>query len=197
MLNRVTRALVLAAMYALAMPGQAVPILTVGSATKNVGNIFTIPVSIAGAVNLTSFQFDLSFNAAVLKVTLTGVTENLFFTQGDITVFIAGAVDNTLGTILGVSDSLILQTPVNGSGILANIEFEALAAGTSPLTLSNVFLNLLDSGFSVTNGSVCVNGAVVCGSAVPVPGTLTLLALGFGVLGLRRRFTQGALPAGS
>ena len=133
-------------------------------------------------------------------MTLTGVTENLFFTQGDITVFIAGAVDNTLGTILGVSDSLIFQTPVNGSGILANIEFEALAAGVSPLTLSNVFLNLLDSGFSVTNGSVCVNGGTnTCGGGnqMPVPGTLTLLALGFGVLGLRRRFTQGALPAGS
>ncbi len=184
--------LALASLATLALPFrvEAIPIVSVGSATVGVGDIFTIPVSITDAEALTSFQFDLSFGAAVLQVTLTGVTESAFFTQGDITVFIPGFVDNTNGQILGVSDALIFQSPVSGSGILANIEFNAIAQGTSPLTLSNVFLNLSNNGFNVTNGEVCVTSptATRCEPAgqVPEPGTLALLAAGLAILPLRR-----------
>jgi hypothetical protein len=158
---------------------QAIPIVSAGSATVTVGDVFTIPVSITDAVDLTSFQFDLSFDASILQVTRTGVTESPFFTQGDITVFSPGVIDNTSGNILGVADALIFQPPVNGSGDLAFIEFQAVAAGTSPLVLSNVFLNLSDTGFAVTNGSVCVNlpGGNTCTpvGAVPQPGSVPLL----------------------
>jgi hypothetical protein len=144
-------------------------------------------------VDLTSFQFDLSFDASILQVTPTGVTESPFFTQGDITVFSPGVVDNTNGNILGVADALIFQPPVNGSGVLANIEFQAIAAGTSPLVLSNVFLNLSDTGFAVTNGSVCVNpgGANTCTPirGVPEPGVLGLLAFALLVLCFRHSWT--------
>lgn len=175
--------------------GHTIPAVSVGSATVTIGDTFTIPVSITDAVDLTSFQFDLSFNASILQVTVTGVTESDFFTQGDITVFIPGAIDNTTGQILGVSDALIFQSPVNGSGVLANVEFTAIGAGTSLLMLSNVFLNLLDSGFTVTNGEVCVNpspAAPTCGQAgaVPEPGTVALLAMGLAVLTWRRRKTR-------
>jgi hypothetical protein len=172
---------------------QAIPIVSVGSATVTVGNIFTIPVSITDAVDLRSFQFDLSFGASILQVTPTGVTESPFFTQGNITVFVPGIVDNTNGNILGVADALIFQPSVNGSGVLANIEFQAIGVGTSPLTLSNVFLNDLDSGFAVTNGSVCVNPlrgntCATGGGTVPEPDTIALLlAAALGLLTWRRR----------
>jgi hypothetical protein len=177
-----------------ALPGRvdAISIVSVGSATVTVGDTFTIPVSIT-AVNLTSFQFDLSFLASILQVTPTGVTENPFFTQSDITVFVPGFVDNTSGHILGVSDALIFQPPVNGNGVLADIEFHANAQGTSPLTLSNVFLNLSDTGFTVTNGTVCVTapGSNTCvsggGGTVPEPGTSILVGLALALLTRRRR----------
>jgi hypothetical protein len=180
----------------LAVPAQlrAAQILSVGSATVSVGDTFTIPVSISGAVDLTSFQFDLSFLASILQVTPTGVTESAFFTQSDITTFNPGVV--TSSQILGVSDALSFQPAVNGDGVLVDIEFHADAPGTSPLTLSNTFLNLLDTGFSVTNGSVCVlaPGSSVCapGSSVPEPGTLMMLSAALGLLALCLRRSSAA-----
>jgi hypothetical protein len=170
----------------------AVPIITAGSATVSVGDTFTVSISIADAVDLTSFQFDLSFNATILQVTATGVTENPFFTQSDITVFNPGAVDNTNGQILGVSDALIFQAPVNGTGTLVNIEFQAIALGMSPLTLSNVLLNLSDQGFVTAPGA----------APVPEPSTLSLLGGGLAawslyrgaVRGRRRRVAQAMRP---
>ena len=191
---RVVLALASFAMLALPPRVEAIPLVSVGSATVNVGDTFTIPVSITDALDLTSFQFDLSFNGLILQVTATGVTESPFFTKADGTVFIPGIVDNTTGQILGVSDALIFQSPVNGSGVLANIEFDAIALGLSPLTLSNVFLNLSDSGFDVVNGEVCVKSpaAAACepAGAVPEPGTATLLAMGFALLTWRRRWAS-------
>src|SRR5450759_3321052 len=102
-MSQVIRATVLALALAISSWAQAIPFISAGSATKSVGDIFTIPISITGAVDLTSFQFDLAFNALVLQVTATGVTESNFFTQADITVFDPGFVDNTAGHILGVS----------------------------------------------------------------------------------------------
>ena len=179
------------AMLAFSPRVEAAPVLSVGSATVNIGDTFTIPVSITGAVNLTSFQFDLSFGASILQVTVIGVTESAFFTQGDITVFTPGF--NISGQIVGVSDALTFQLPVNGDGVLANIEFDAIALGISPLTLSNVFLNLSNSGFAVTNGEVCVKSptTTTCAAGVvPEPGTVALVAIGFAVLTWRRRWTN-------
>ena len=120
--------------------GHAAPMISVGSATVNEFDTFTIPVSITDAVDLASWQFNLSFGPTILQVTATGVTESNFFTQGDITVFVPGFVDNALGHIFGVADALIFQPAVNGSGVLAYIEFTANAAGVSPLALSNSIL---------------------------------------------------------
>ena len=171
---------------------QALPIVSVGSATVTVGNIFTIPVSITGAVDVSSFQFSVSFNPSILQVTATGVTESAFFTEGDITTFIPGFLLS--GLIDGVSDAQSgLQPAVNGNGDLAFIEFQAIAPGTSPLTLSSVFLNTLDSGFTVANGSVCVNPlrgntcAQGGGGTAPEPGALALLLAALGLVTWRSR----------
>jgi hypothetical protein len=172
----------------------AIPVVSAGSATVTVGDIFTIPISITDAVDLTSFQFDLSFTPSLLQVTPTGVAESPFFTQGGPTVFIPGLVDNINGEITLVADALTIQPSVNGSGDLAFIEFEAIAPGTSPLALSNVFLNFgLVTDFVVVNGVVCVNpaGANTCqpgggNGQVPEPGTVVLLAVALSFLFWRR-----------
>lgn len=161
--------------------------LTVGSATINQGNIFTININVAGAVDLTSWQFDLNYNPLLLQANV--VTEGPFLASGGPTLFGPPVfIDNVNGLISGVTDSLLALPGVSGSGVLAMVEFTALQRGPSSLTTSGVFLNFSDNGFTVTDGSVCVRGELCSGTnPVPEPGSGALLLFGGLTLwGLRR-----------
>ena len=149
--------------------------------TVGVGDIFTIPISITGATDLTAWQFDLAFNPAIVQV--NSVNEGTFLSAFGQTMYVPGFIDNTAGLISGVADAYIDLAPnPSGDGVLANIEFVALAPGISSLNFSNVFLNWLDSGFDISNGQITVTGT----TSVPEPTTLVLLVIGLVPLGLQR-----------
>ena len=174
---------ILAPTFAKALPVISAPFVTVG-----VGDTFTIPVSITGATDLTSWQFDLAFDPSI--VTATSVTEGPFMSAFGTTLFSPGVIDNTAGLISLVTDSYVDLPPIpSGSGVLANIDFTALAPGVSPLTFSNVFLNLSDSGFDIVNGQITVTGTQP--QKVPEPTTLMLLASGLALFGMRRLARRG------
>src|SRR6266404_5816475 len=130
--------------------------VTAGSATVNVGQTFTIPISITNPsmVDLTSFQFSLAFGPTILQANVAGATAGSLL-PGDWFFTSPGAVDNTSGNIVGVS---AFGSAVSGSGVLANLSFQAIMLGASPRVLSDVFLNGLDqtSGFLVAPGLVTV-----------------------------------------
>jgi len=162
------------ALWLVPQQGHALSI-TVDSPTVNAGDTVTINLNVADAVNLTSWQFDLNYNPLLLQA--NSVTEGSFLSSAGSTLFIPGFIDNTAGLIGGMSGFFTDLIPPSGSGVLATIEFTALASGLSPLTLSNVFVDGLDSGFTVTNGS----------ATVPEPSSLALLLLGGLTLwGMRR-----------
>jgi hypothetical protein len=153
-----------------------VPIISAPFVTVGVGDIFPIPISITGAAEVSSWQFDLAFDPAIVQADF--VDEGPFLSSFGATLFTPGVIDNVAGLISLVADSYVDLPPnPSGDGVLANIEFDALAPGVSPLTFSNVFLNDLDTGFTVTNGQITVTG-----TAVPEPSTLVLFASGVGLL---------------
>jgi Cohesin domain/PEP-CTERM motif len=161
------------------------PVISAPFVTVGVGDTFTIPVSITGATDVTSWQFDLAYIPSIVKA--SSVTEGPFMSAFGTTFFTPGVINNVTGLISLVADAYVdLPPDPSGSGVLANIEFTALAPGVSPLTFANVFLNDLDSGFQTTNGQVTVTGR-----GVPEPTTLMLLGLGLaaalGVHSRRRR----------
>jgi len=162
-----------------AQSAQADPIISAPFVTVNVGDTFIIPISIADATELTSWQFDLAFNPTIVNV--SSVTEGPLMSSFGLTLFGPGAIDNIAGLISLVTDSYIdLPPEPSGSGVLADIEFTALAPGVSPLTFSNVFVNDLDEGFRATNGQITVGGT----SVVPEPASLIFLAGGLAFLSL-------------
>jgi hypothetical protein len=154
------------------------PFMTVGVGNANNPDIFTVPISITGAPELTSWQFDLAFNPAIVQG--NSVTEGPFMSAFGATMFIPGVIDNGTGVISLVSNYYVDLAPnPSGTGVLAYISFTALASGVSALTLSNVFLNDGFYGdFNVDNGQITVTGD----ATVPEPSTLALLAGGLALL---------------
>jgi hypothetical protein len=145
-----------------------------------VGSSFDVFVGISGVTDLYAFQFDLSFDPAILSA--ASVSEGPFLPGGGSTLFLPGTIDNSGGTISFTADAFLGPGPgVSGSGTLADISFQALGPGTSLIDLSNVIL--LDSNlgeiaeFTTTSGSV----------TVPEPSTILLISMGMVALGMVRK----------
>ena len=161
------------------------------SSTASTGGTFAVDVNISGVTDLYDFQFDLSFNPAVLQA--TKVLEGTFLAGGGTTFFIPGTIDNTAGTITFNANTLLTAiSGVSGSGTLIEFGLTAFAPGTSDLTiLNNADLILQDSTGAViastqTSGLVTVQGS----TAVPEPSSLMMLGAGLlAIAGLTLRRT--------
>jgi Cohesin domain len=147
------------------------------AAIGGIGGTVHLKVDISDVTDLYAFQFDLSFDPSILSA-LT-ITEGSFLASGGGTSFIPGTIDDLTGVITFTANALSGPVSgVNGSGHLADIEFEALLLGTSAVTLSNV--TLLDS-LSADIAATTTSGSVSVGpSVVPEPDIVWLLLIGLG-----------------
>jgi hypothetical protein len=98
-----------------------------------------VPISVNGASRLSVVSLSLTFNPAVLRV--RAVQEGSFLRQGGVSVTFAQQVDSAVGRV-DISMTRTSDTVgASGSGLLASVLFEPVAAGSSPLTLSGVATN--------------------------------------------------------
>jgi general secretion pathway protein D len=171
--------------------GHAITV-SAGSATVNVNDLFSIPISISGVDDLTAFQLDLAFDPTIVMA--LAVNEGADFVNaatagGGATLFTPGVIDNSAGLVSLVADAMVgvVGPGLTPSGVLVTIDFQALMPGVPPLTLSNAFLTENDQVLSSVNQDLVVqNGQVTVSGQVPEPSTLSLLSVGLAALGARR-----------
>ena len=118
----------------LPVPRLAFVRLAASPAEVNTGGKLTVAVSIENAQGASSASFALSFNPKALK--LVSVQDGGFLSQGGNASSLTPAIDNESGK---ATVSLMRPTGsagVSGSGILANLQFEAVGPGTASVTFS-------------------------------------------------------------
>jgi len=97
-----------------------------------VGEAFTINITVSDVFDLYGWEFNVSFDPAVLDC--TGVEEGPFLKQAGSTWLLPYIIDNTAGLVF-LGDSLFPIPPngASGNGTLAKITFNVTAEGESDL----------------------------------------------------------------
>jgi hypothetical protein len=117
-------------------PAAQIVISTPGPELRVGGGPYTVPISITGASRLSLVSLSVTFNGAALRV--RSVQEGPFLRQGGVSVSFANNVDPAGGRVdLSLTRSNDV-TGASGTGLLAMLIVDAVAAGTSPLTVSGV-----------------------------------------------------------
>jgi len=107
------------------------------SITAEVGNNFSINMTISNVLNLYAWEFKLGWNPALLD--LVNVSEGSFLRAGGDTFF-TYKTNTTFGYMIVDCTLLGLVPGVSGSGTLTTITFHVKTAGECPLDLYDVLL---------------------------------------------------------
>lgn len=153
------------------------------STTVTVGMPFGIGLHIDDVVDLYAYQVTIAFDPTLLQA--SSPLEGSFLLAGGGTVFFPGIIDNALGQVAFLSGSLTGVGPgVTGNGLLAQLRFIAVSAGTSTVDVLFDVLNgdvLLDSQLSSITAGVS-SASVTATAAVPEPASAVMVVsalLGF------------------
>jgi hypothetical protein len=177
----------------------AIPVVSIQTAVSNpdVGSGFDVFVNISNVSNLYVFDVSVNFDPSIIKVVT--VTEGSFLPSQapSGTLFFGASIDNTTGTIKNIIDGMLTRVPgASGSGTLADIKFQALSDGTSPITLFDVGLIISPLFWPDPNSPVFIpvstlDSTVTVGTTVPESASLFFLGSGLvGIVALRKRLKK-------
>jgi hypothetical protein len=100
------------------------------------GGPYLVPISISNASRLSTVSISLSFNPAVLRVRT--VQEGSLMQQGGVQATFTQKIDEAAGRV----DIAVVRPGdllgASGTGVIGAVLLEAIAPGTSPLSLSGV-----------------------------------------------------------
>ncbi len=109
---------------------------TLSDSKIHVGDTFTLDFRAENVIDLAGWQFDITFDPAVLEA--IEVNEGDFLKSGGgATFFQKGAIDNTTGKITGLNATRFNEDGATGTGTLLSVVFLAKAEGDTQLTLNN------------------------------------------------------------
>ena len=180
-------------------PGTEYTVLTPGvgyafSKTRiHTGDTFTLDIRAEDVTDLAGWQFDITFDLAILEA--INVSEGDFLkADGGTTFFQGGSIDNAAGKITGLSGARLSAQGVTGTGTLLQVRFKAKSGGETEVALQNFQFGAI-TGEAIPAGPheirITVEGQLATGD-VNRDGVVSILDLILVAQQLGRR-----VPAGS
>jgi hypothetical protein len=160
------------------------PILSIqpSSPTIFAGGTAVLSVAVSNAIDLYAYQFDVTFTPGVLSA--QSVSEGAFLASAGTTFFIPGTIDNAVGMVTSISNTLIGPIAgANGSGTLTRLAISGVTPGTDTVALLNV--TLLDSALAPIAANVQSTSVTV--ERIPEPGTVVLALAGLAAVCVLKR----------
>jgi general secretion pathway protein D len=100
------------------------------------GGPYTMPVSINNATRVSFMTLTITYNPAILRVRT--VQDGTFMRQGGVQATFAPRINATVGRVDIAISRAADQTGASGSGLLAAVLFDAIAPGSSSISLTGV-----------------------------------------------------------
>ena len=109
---------------------------TLSPATIHQNETFTLDIHARNVPNLMGYQFDIAFDPNILEA--VDVSEGDFLKTDAATFFQGGSIDNSAGTITGLTAARLSTQGVSGTGTLLKAQFKAKSSGESEVALRNL-----------------------------------------------------------
>ncbi|MBW1803816.1 MAG: T9SS type A sorting domain-containing protein, partial [Deltaproteobacteria bacterium] len=110
--------------------------------TVNQGDLFSAEINVENVTGLAGFRLDVAFNPAVLEV--VSIEEGEFLSGDGGTFWLEPHIDNTTGTITGITCARMGEGSADGSGVIVSVGFKAVGIGESLIEPRNVELSNSD-----------------------------------------------------
>jgi general secretion pathway protein D len=107
-----------------------------GTEFRVAGGPYTVPISINNASRVSTISLTLTYNPGILRVRT--VQDGLFMRQGGVTASFMPRPDATQGRVDIVISRTGDQTGASGTGLLSAVLFDAVAPGTTTITVAAV-----------------------------------------------------------